>query len=464
MSTTKRKRAPSTEHIPLRKKSKSRFYCQFDDCELRCNYNVAEATMPIYCKKHAASNMIDITHAKCQATDCQTLPCFNYATQFKPAYCKKHATPDMIDLKNRKCQELGCMIRATFNYATEKNKPLYCQQHAQTDMVNVSRSTCAEPDCQVTPSFGVDQPLYCKKHATAQMIDLKNSHQQCRMSGCITRAGFNFPQQHPALYCQKHAQVGMINIKKSHCQATNCRVRALYGWPGIKLQYCATHKQEGMIKHSRRRCELLGCLEMATFGTGNIPQRCQQHAMATDIDLVIHRCVSCREPNILNTHKLCQTCSGRSVYVRLGKQKQVKAALDMVPELAHYESYDTLLPDGCGRERPDFVWDCLTHKLILEVDEYQHQDRLLVCEQNRMVNITQAYHMPCVWIRYNPDTFSGQEKNLKDHQRLTYLQQILLKAMKMTPKDAQDTLRIMYLFHDHFDMHQDVQVHVIPCT
>lgn len=80
-----------------------------------------------------------------------------------------------------------------------------------------------------------------------------------------------------------------------------------------------------------------------------------------------------------------------------------------------------------GRERPDFVWDCKTHMVILEVDEYQHSSRNCECEQTRMANITSSFGMPCLWIRYNPDEYKGM-KQLKEATRRDILEKMLLQS------------------------------------
>lgn len=54
------------------------------------------------------------------------------------------------------------------------------------------------------------------------------------------------------------------------------------------------------------------------------------------------------------------------------------------------------------------MWDCDTHMLVVENDEWQHKDRLEWCECSRMVNISQSAGLPVVFIRYNPDPYSTE--------------------------------------------------------
>jgi hypothetical protein len=141
-------------------------------------------------------------------------------------------------------------------------------------------------------------------------------------------------------------------------------------------------------------------------------------------------------------------------YLRLRKQKQVKYFLDGQIDsvnLPPYEYYDEITQDGkCGKERPDFVWDCGTHKVILEVDEYQHKDNPPECENTRMKNITQAFYMPCLWIRYNPDKYKGWRNHVREKTRLIYLWKTLEECFKSIPETTEETLRVVYLFYDNF--------------
>jgi hypothetical protein len=111
-----------------------------------------------------------------------------------------------------------------------------------------------------------------------------------------------------------------------------------------------------------------------------------------------------------------------------------------------YESYDQIVGSGvCGKERPDFMWDAGTHKVVLEVDEYQHGDRDVVCETNRMKNITSSNGMPTYWIRYNPD---GEFQRVREQTRKNMLLAVLKEALSTAPKNANEFCRVVYLFYD----------------
>ena len=146
------------------------------------------------------------------------------------------------------------------------------------------------------------------------------------------------------------------------------------------------------------------------------------------------------------------------------KQKVVKNWIDQHLSEFKYESYDRVFDQGkCGRERPDFLWDAGTHKLVLEVDEDQHKGNPCECEQIRMVNLTHAFGMPCIWIRFNPDNFKADEGNHvspRDLRRYDLLGRVLRDSMNDAPKTTADFCRVIHVFFDGFKI--DGPIGVVP--
>ena len=327
------------------------------------------------------------------------------------------------------------------------------------------RKTCEREDCNIFPCFNFEgelQALYCKEHSKPEMIDIKSK--RCQETGCKTTPTFNFEGEIQALYCKEHSKSGMLDIKHKKCQETECKTRAWYGFPGIQHSCCAKHKQVGMIPHPKKTCEIKDCGFIATFGIHSVPQRCDYHKQPTDKDLILKRCFTCQEPSITDEDQMCDLCTTRKGRIYLRRQRQVKAIFDQ-SNLPKYNFYDKIIFDTtqCGKERPDFVWDCGTHLVILEVDEYQHQSRPCECEQTRMVNITQGYHTPCIWIRFNPDEYKGQKESIREIHRFERLIKTIQESLTMIPKNNQETLRVCHLFFDGFNLNQSNEYISIPC-
>ena len=283
------------------------------------------------------------------------------------------------------------------------------------------------------------------------MIDVKNK--RCEHVECSLQPAFNVKGETRGRFCATHKEVGMINVVSKRCDHPECTTKASYGFPGHGVSYCVPHHPNGTMKHPNRRCCL--CREIATHGITQ-PERCAEHARMGDDNLVERACVHCALPNILNVNGLCKDCEEwtSGVRPRLAKQREVLQFLDYDLTEYTYDSTDVTpqsLKDCDRRERPDVLWDRGDRVVILEVDEDQHKDRPCECEQTRMMNISQA--LGCertVWIRYNPDAFTGTEsgKWTSKAKRHAVLKQWLTWAL--TTEDLTHTVSVVHLFFDGF--------------
>ena len=133
------------------------------------------------------------------------------------------------------------------------------------------------------------------------------------------------------------------------------------------------------------------------------------------------------------------------------KQNIIKKLLDDNNYI--YTYYDEIIDVKCGKERPDFVFDCNTHYIVLEVDEDQHRGRLCSCEQVRMVNISQTLMgTPVIFIRYNPDMFKvdGLSIQISDNDRHIKLLEYIDELWN-TDVTTLGFLNVAYLFFDEYD-------------
>jgi hypothetical protein len=70
--------------------------------------------------------------------------------------------------------------------------------------------------------------------------------------------------------------------------------------------------------------------------------------------------------------------------------------------------HDKRIEGGCSKRRPDLMLDCLTHSIVVEIDEDQHTD--YKCEEKRMMQIfTDLGDRPLVILRFNPDKYSDAQ-------------------------------------------------------
>ena len=65
-----------------------------------------------------------------------------------------------------------------------------------------------------------------------------------------------------------------------------------------------------------------------------------------------------------------------------------------------------------GHLFPDIRYDCITYQLIIEIDENKHRGASYSCDEQRMYDIIAKLGMPCIFIRYNPDSKNSDKEEL----------------------------------------------------
>jgi hypothetical protein len=94
------------------------------------------------------------------------------------------------------------------------------------------------------------------------------------------------------------------------------------------------------------------------------------------------------------------------------KESSVVAYIkDQFPEKSF--TLDKKIEGGCSRYRPDMMLDCLTHSIIVEVDENQHERYDCTCENKRLMALFEDLgNRPLVMIRFNPDDYVDINENI----------------------------------------------------
>ena len=373
----------------------------------------------------------------------------------------------MIDVKSKTCIEEGCKKLPSYNIEGE-SRPLYCSDHKKDCMINIKHKTCIEKGCKIRPTYNIEgetKALYCNEHKKDGMIDVKNK--TCIEEFCKKRANYNFKGETKALYCNEHKKEGMINIKDKTCIV--CKKRPSYGLPGTSKTHCETHKKPGMFRNPTKSCKSKDCKEYATHGFKD-PLFCENHAEKDHYNLCERKCTnqSCPYPerlDILNREGLCVTfCSlikrDQMMKTHIKKKEEFIGNLlktEIKQELSHR---DQIIDSSCSKVRPDFVFDCGTHFVIIEVDEHQHKsysncgstlEERQKMENKRMFMIFQSFGGPrTAFIRYNPDVFRVNDKvvTMSDQKRHKCLLQWVKHYLKNQPEKP---LEVKYLFYDGYD-------------
>lgn len=184
-------------------------------------------------------------------------------------------------------------------------------------------------------------------------------------------------------------------------------------------------------------------------------KHCEFHKEPQEINLIEKECVNCYALHILNSSNLCLLCDPiKGIKIKLGKQTKVQDYLDR--HKYQYISCDKIINNGvCIKNRPDFLFDCISHYVVLEIDEYQHRDISVNCEIERMKNIAGALGTPTIFIRYNPDTYKIKNKKNDKHFaiRMRDLESRLKYYMNININELAKIgfLSVLYMYYENYD-------------
>jgi hypothetical protein len=215
-----------------------------------------------------------------------------------------------------------------------------------------------------------------------------------------------------------------------------------------------------MIKRSNGRC--FDCKNLATHGFNFTAYRCELHCLKSDKNLTDRECKKCHLKMILNSEELCEFCDPNMFNIAiLVKQNNLLNALES--QNINILSIDTTIENGvCGKERPDFVIDCIEYIIILECDEEQHKDRQKSCETTRMINIGQSFGgSPVYFIRFNPDKYKPGKNNIKEdsiNKRHSEVCNFIKAIQDGTYKLPTDSLvSALYMYYDGWNNMNDAK-------
>lgn len=210
-----------------------------------------------------------------------------------------------------------------------------------------------------------------------------------------------------------------------------------------------------MMCYPRRRC--IHCSRLALFGRRAVPRHCDLHRQPEDFCVIVRHCLQCHSLGFTDVLQRCSSCSDYlCTKVFLRQQRKVWHWLSS-SGLPAWECYDQRV--GGGKERPDFMWEAGSHKILLEVDEGQHKDRRHETEIQRMITITQNLQRPCLWLRYNPDHFTASRPWSEEQRRAVLLHWLQQGLMGQTPRAP---LVVWYLCFDGFE--GEPREEIIPMT
>jgi hypothetical protein len=322
-----------------------------------------------------------------ELTICKTTGCENIGWFFNQGeidtYCDDHRDKDMTQIgitNGYFCMSIGCNKGASFSLPGET--PKYCKTHKTDDMGYTGNNKCIEKDCYKQGCWNLPGLMgrYCINHKTNDMI--QRNRPQCCEEGCDITPSWGFPGK-TSRHCKTHALAGMERTtkdKKRECMFHGCKICPSYNWPGKKTKvYCTSHKETGMIIIGDNKCKTPLC------GITRNPR-------------YKGYCVRCF------VHMFPDERNARNY-----KSKEKHIADHIKETLPQYDwRCDQVVADGCSKRRPDILLHMGTHAIIVEVDENQHENYDITCENKRSMEIyTDLNYIPIVFIRFNPDGYDN---------------------------------------------------------
>ncbi len=440
--------------------------CKYDKCYSQAVFNYKCERYGLYCGKHKLENMVDIKNKRCIFENCESQPNFGYDI---PLYCSKHKLENMTNIKGRKCKIEYCEKYPTFNYKDEKY-PLYCVEHKSKDMVDIKSKKCMFDNCQTIPTFNyknITKPIYCIEHKLENMVDVK--HSLCTYKDCISRPSFNYKGCNKPIYCSIHKIENMVNVISNYCSYENCETIAFYGYCGQSPTRCSKNIEKNMFIKPKRRCLYENCKNISLFGIKE-PSHCEDHLEDNEISLISAECKECkRKDELLNKEGICiNYCAPNQLYNKHKMREKTKEILmlDFIDKNVKLKNNisvkdDKIVDSYCNMYRPDRIYDCGTHMLIIECDENQHKNKyfcssykdLKHSEICRMQEIQNASGMSCIFLRWNPDNLKIKDKICRKYsldKRLNTLKYWIEQCSEMIPSSYIEPVKYKYLFYDDY--------------
>lgn len=403
--------------------------CQVEGCTVKyATYNYITSSKGMYCSKHKLDDMKDVVNSKCMEFGCRKRPSFGIKGTNSARYCALHKKENMIDMRTKICEHQGCEISASFNVEGSKIRK-FCTLHKEENMVAIGKKTCEHPNCKKIPSFGEEGNVakFCAEHKLEGMIDL--THKKCEHPGCSTQSVFGNKGDIIPKFCVKHKTSDMIDIKSRTCKYDGCLIHPSYGNINDKIpSFCLTHKLETMVNIVSPQCLFDGCTTRPNYGliTDKRPTFCVLHKSEHMEDLIHNKCKTplCSVRVNPKYDGYCTFCFIH-MFPDLPNARNYKTKESSV--LDHIKSTfkdvtiisDRKIKDGCSLRRPDILIDLGYQLIIIEVDEFKHEDYECSCENKRIMEISQDVgHRPIIFLRFNPDSYLEGEKEIKSCWKL----------------------------------------------
>jgi hypothetical protein len=207
----------------------------------------------------------------------------------------------------------------------------------------------------------------------------------CIHPGCKILPTFNHEQETKPIYCSSHKLDFMVNVISKTCIHPGCKIRPNSNHEGeTKPIYCSSHKLDNMVDVRSKTCKSTWCLT-------TVKNKYDGYCLFCYMNLFPDKPVS-----------------------RNYKTKEFAVVEYIKTQFSHASWIaDKTVNGGCSKRRPDLLLDLGYQIVIVEIDENQHIDYDCSCQNKRIMELSQDLgHRPIVFIRFNPDDYKLNGKNI----------------------------------------------------
>ena len=236
-----------------------------------------------------------------------------------------------------------------------------------------------------------------------------------KCKNCKKRASYGL-EGGKAEYCKEHAPSGTEDVINKRCEFEDCKTQPSYGKVWKKPTHCKNHKDDDMKDVINKHCKFDGCQTQPSYGkVWKKPTHCYEHK-DDDMKDVVHK--HCKSPHcetrVQSKYKgyCCYCFVNLFPEEKLSKNyktKEIEVQLFLKSTFPNQTFiFDKAVSNVC-KKRPDVLITLQSHAIIIEVDEHKHEDYECICENRRMMEISEALnHKNIVFIRFNPDSYTDE--------------------------------------------------------
>lgn len=370
---------------------------------------------------------------KKEHTKCDLMQCTNIATNGpnnSRIYCSICVTQLKIK-ETHPCNSKHCIL------CGKQNKAKYGDRTAEGAVRSSHCSDCAKPlgyvlagvilcsfafeDGTLCPTQakgstteGETTRAFCGSHLIGKDFDRKNT---CNEDGC------DFSQVMGS-YCTAHGKARGIVRNDTCVDCANTRGTYKDG-QDLLCQYCKNEREkinpDLNILSINAMCEICMVVRRSFAPVANDqPLRCANCCDGLGwVSVTNKKCILCHFTCVNRAYGF-DYCTRCYFYQHPGdpqiRNYKTKEQTFMMPLKDIYPNIilDKRIAGGCSQRRPDGFIECLTHSVVVEIDEDQHIGYNEICENRRMIEIyLDVANRPIIFIRLNPDKYKRNGIEIK---------------------------------------------------